>query len=86
MGFIFIEVVFLQHFTLFLGQPIDTFAVVLAGLLMFTGLARTCPIVGCRTPHAARSIIPALLVLLLSQPADADDVPCRLGPSRFLHG
>jgi hypothetical protein len=38
LGFIFIEVVFLQHFTLFLGEPVYTFAVVLAGLLLWTGL------------------------------------------------
>jgi len=36
-GFIMIEMVFLQWFTLFLGEPVYTFAVVLASLLMFTG-------------------------------------------------
>ncbi len=32
-----IEIAFLQRFTLFLGQPVYTFAVVLASLLIFTG-------------------------------------------------
>lgn len=38
LGFIMIEIVFIQRFVLFLGQPIYTFAVVLAGLLAFTGI------------------------------------------------
>ena len=38
VGFIFIEIIFLQRFQLFLGPPIYTFSVVLAGLLTFTGL------------------------------------------------
>jgi len=37
LGFIMIEIVLLQRFVLFLGQPIYTFAVVLASLLIFTG-------------------------------------------------
>jgi spermidine synthase len=37
LGFIMIEVVLLQRFILFLGQPAYTFAVVLASLLVFTG-------------------------------------------------
>ncbi len=37
LGFIMIEIVLLQRFILFLGQPIYTFAVVLASLLIFTG-------------------------------------------------
>ena len=37
-GFIMIEIVLLQRFVLFLGQPIYTFAVVLASLLIFTGV------------------------------------------------
>jgi hypothetical protein len=65
LGFIFIEVVFLQHFTLFLGQPVYTFAVVLAGLLMFTGLG--AHLVGklSGTPRERlRRVIPWLLVVL----------------------
>jgi len=38
LGFIMIEVALLQRFTLFLGQPIYTFAVVLASLLIFSGI------------------------------------------------
>jgi SAM-dependent methyltransferase len=65
LGFIFIEVVFLQHFTLFLGRPIYTFAVVLAGLLMFTGLGAYVSGRSGGAPRARlRLIIPALLVLL----------------------
>jgi hypothetical protein len=37
LGFILIEIVLLQRFLLFLGQPIYTFSVVLASLLIFTG-------------------------------------------------
>jgi SAM-dependent methyltransferase len=65
LGFIFIEVVFLQHFTLFLGQPIYTFAVVLAGLLMFTGLGAYLSDRAGGAPRARlRFVIPVLLVLL----------------------
>lgn len=65
LGFIFIEVVFLQHFMLFLGQPVYTFAVVLAGLLMFTGLGAYLSDLLNGSPRARlRRIIPALLVLL----------------------
>lgn len=38
LGFIMVEIALLQRFLLFLGQPIYTYAVVLAGLLIFTGL------------------------------------------------
>jgi hypothetical protein len=38
LGFILIEIVLLQRFELFLGQPIYTLSVVLAGLLVFTGV------------------------------------------------
>ena len=37
LGFIMVEMVLLQRFTLFLGQPVYTLAVVLAGLLISTG-------------------------------------------------
>jgi Spermine/spermidine synthase domain len=37
LGFILIEIVLLQRFLLFLGQPIYSFSVVLASLLIFTG-------------------------------------------------
>jgi hypothetical protein len=38
LGFIMIEIVFIQQFLLFLGQPVYSFAVVLAGLLVFCGI------------------------------------------------
>ena len=38
LGFIMVEIALLQLFLLFLGQPIYTYAVVLAGLLVFTGI------------------------------------------------
>ena len=41
LGFIMIEIVFLQWFSLFLGEPVYTFAVVLASLLIFTGSGRS---------------------------------------------
>ena len=37
LGFILIEIVLLQQFSLFLGQPIYSFSVVLGSLLVFTG-------------------------------------------------
>jgi predicted membrane-bound spermidine synthase len=36
-GFIMVEIALLQRYLLFLGEPIYTYAVVLAGLLIFTG-------------------------------------------------
>ncbi|MEZ4862374.1 MAG: hypothetical protein R3C14_13745 [Caldilineaceae bacterium] len=38
LGFILVEIALLGRFTLFLGQPVYTYAVVLAGLLIFTGI------------------------------------------------
>ncbi len=38
LGFILIEIVLIQKLSLFLGQPMYTFSVVLASLLMFTGV------------------------------------------------
>ena len=38
LGFIMIEIVLIQRFLLFLGQPTYTFGVVLAGLFVFTGI------------------------------------------------
>ncbi|NJD31311.1 MAG: hypothetical protein FIB04_05430 [Gammaproteobacteria bacterium] len=65
LGFIFIEVVFLQHFTLFLGQPVYTFAVVLAGLLMCTGLgAYLAGRLSGSARQRLRRVIPALLAVL----------------------
>lgn len=38
LGFIMIEIAFIQRFTLYLGQPVYTLAVIIAGLLLSTGL------------------------------------------------
>jgi hypothetical protein len=38
LGYIMVEIALLQRFLLFLGQPIYTYAVILAGLLIFTGV------------------------------------------------
>ncbi len=66
LGFIMIEIVFIQRFILFLGEPVYTFAVVLAGLLAFAGIGSW--IVGrlrrnCRSSLAW--IIPSILAVLL---------------------
>lgn len=38
LGFIMIEIAFIQRFTLYLGQPVYTLAVIISGLLLFTGI------------------------------------------------
>jgi Spermine/spermidine synthase domain len=55
LGFIMVEIALLQRFLLFLGQPIYTYAVVLAGLLIFTGIGS----------HAAGRFGPASLKRVL---------------------
>ena len=65
-GFIMIEIALMQRFTLFLGQPIYTFAVVLASLLIFTGSG--AHFAGRFRPNPRQAIlyfIPVLLVALL---------------------
>jgi hypothetical protein len=66
LGFIMIEIVFIQRFLLFLGEPVYTFAVVLAGLLGFTGIGSWA--VGRLDATHRLSLmytIPAILLLLL---------------------
>jgi hypothetical protein len=61
-----IEIVFMQRFILFLGEPVYTFAVVLAGLLAFAGIGSW--IVGCLRRNYRLSllwIIPSILAVLL---------------------
>jgi hypothetical protein len=67
IGFIFVEIALLQRFTLFLGQPVYTLAVVLAGLLMFAGVgaalagrARTSP------QRALGPILLGVIVILMA--------------------
>jgi len=65
LGFIMIEIVCIQRFIVFLGEPVYTFAVVLAGLLGFAGIGSS--IVGRLGGNPRLSlawIIPSILVIL----------------------
>jgi len=65
LGFILIEIVFIQRFTLYLGQPVYTLAGVLAGILLFTGLGAYYGDRFKETPiQSLRKIIPVLLLVL----------------------
>jgi len=63
LGFIMIEMVLLQRFTLFLGQPIYTLAVVLSGLLISTGAGSLAT---GRFQQASRSSLVPIVVLILA--------------------
>src|SRR5207244_5338690 len=66
LGFIMIEIALLQRFTLFLGQPVYSFAVVLAALLIFTGLGSAlADKFGASIRKNLRVIIPLILLTLL---------------------
>src|SRR6478672_719499 len=66
LGFIMIEIALLQRFTLFLGQPVYTFAVVLAALLVFTGIgAALSDRFGASARKNLRLIVPLILLTLL---------------------
>ena len=66
LGFIMIEIVLIQRFLLFLGEPVYTFAVVLAGLLGFTGIGSWISgRFGENTRFSLMWIIPAILLVLL---------------------
>jgi spermidine synthase len=65
-GFIMIEIAFIQRFTLYLGQPVYTLAVIIAGLLLFTGFGAWLS--GRWNVNAARlskKYIPLLIGVLL---------------------
>ncbi len=66
LGFIMIEIALLQRFTLFLGQPVYTFAVVLGGLLVCTGLGSLAArgLAG-RRGRGIAAIVAAILIALL---------------------
>jgi SAM-dependent methyltransferase len=67
LGFIMIEIALLQRFTLFLGQPVYTFAVVLAALLIFTGIgAALSDRFGASARKNLRVIVPLILLTLLA--------------------
>lgn len=65
-GFITIEMALLSHFTLFLGQPVYTYAVILASLLVFTGLgAHLTGRFAANPRQALLRSVPLLLMTLL---------------------
>ncbi|HXJ91438.1 MAG TPA: hypothetical protein VMT20_00980 [Terriglobia bacterium] len=65
LGFIMIEIALLQRFLLFLGEPIYTYAVVLAGLLIFTGLGSyAAGKWGAGPEQTLRWVLPLLLLLV----------------------
>ena len=69
LGFIMVEMVLLQRFTLFLGQPIYTLAVVLAGLLVSTGMGSYW---ASHFREASRlSLLPVIAVVLAAVAATA---------------
>jgi spermidine synthase len=63
LGFIMIEIVFIQRFLLFLGQPVYSFAVVLAGLLAFSGMGAF--LVGRFRENVRTMLIPIFALLLM---------------------
>ena len=66
LGFIMIEMALLQRFTLFLGQPVYTYAVVLAGLLVCTGVgAYAAGRLRSQPWQHLRWIIPLIVVTLV---------------------
>jgi hypothetical protein len=66
LGFIMIEIVCIQRFILFLGEPVYTFAVVLAGLLSFAGIGSwIAGRLGGNSRLPLTWIIPSILVILL---------------------
>jgi hypothetical protein len=67
LGFIMIEMALLQRFTLFLGQPVYTFTVVLASLLVFTGAgAYLTERLRSQPRRQLRLIVPLIVATLLA--------------------
>jgi hypothetical protein len=66
LGFIMIEISFIQRFTLYLGQPVYTLAVIIAGLLLFTGIGSYfSSTINIDSNGLVKKYLPALLVVLL---------------------
>jgi len=66
LGFIMIEISFIQRFTLYLGQPVYTLAVIIAGLLLFTGIGSYFSgTINIDSNGLVKKYLPALLVVLL---------------------
>ena len=64
-GFITIEIALLSQFTLFLGEPVYTYAVVLASLLVFSGVGASLSGRSGQSRRALFWILPLLLSVLL---------------------
>ena len=62
-GFIMIEIVMIQLFSLLLGEPVYTFAIVLAALLLFTGLGAY---ISGKYVSNARKVLRTAIILLAS--------------------
>ncbi|MBI2956591.1 MAG: SAM-dependent methyltransferase [Acidobacteria bacterium] len=84
LGFLFIEIVLIQKFTFFLANPIYAIAVVLAGVLMWSGLGSLSLLLVRRSPRlprvctaiaalslAATFLLPVLLPALIGLPTAA---------------
>ncbi len=66
LGYIMVEIALLQRFLLFLGQPIYTYAVILAGLLIFTGMGSWVAGRMKQTQALSRSLVVALAVVVIT--------------------
>ena len=66
LGYIMVEIALLQRFLLFLGQPIYTYAVILAGLLIFTGVGSWIAGRMQQTRALSRSLVVALAVVVIT--------------------
>jgi hypothetical protein len=67
LGFILIEIALLQRFNLYLGQPVYTYAVILASLLIFTGAGSFLSERFDQNPRAILTkLVPLILLILLT--------------------
>jgi hypothetical protein len=66
LGYIMVEIALLQRFLLFLGQPIYTYAVILAGLLIFTGVGSWAAGRMKQADALRRSLVLALAVVAIT--------------------
>jgi predicted membrane-bound spermidine synthase len=65
LGFIMVEIALLQRFLLFLGQPIYTYAVVLAGLLIFSGIgSRAAGRWVTKSPQLLKQVLLGVIVMV----------------------
>ncbi len=66
LGYIMVEIALLQRFLLFLGQPIYTYAVILAGLLIFSGVGSWIAGRMNQTHSLRRSLVIALAAIAMA--------------------